>query len=71
MQALTAVVYVVAWVPLVLAGRRLGTRWGNRDAGVWLPVLLGPLGFAIFVAGSHPATQPRRLRDAARMRQVR
>ena len=55
------IVYVAVWVPLVLWGRRLGTRWGNPDAGLWLPALLGPLGFAMFAAGSHPATQPRRL----------
>lgn len=66
MGELTVIVYVLAWVPLVLAGRKLGSEWGNRDAGVWLPALLGPLGFAIFVAGSHPAMQPARVREAAR-----
>jgi hypothetical protein len=45
-----AVVYLLAWVPLVLAGRALGRRWGNPDAGFWLPVLLGALGFAMFAA---------------------
>jgi hypothetical protein len=42
------IVYLLAWVPLVFAGRALGRRWGNPDAGFWLPVLLGGLGFAIF-----------------------
>ena len=42
-------VYLLAWVPLVFAGRRLGRRWGNPDAGLWLPALLGGLGFAVLV----------------------
>jgi hypothetical protein len=48
------IVYLLAWVPLVFAGRALGRRWGNPDAGFWLPVLLGALGFAFFVTGSWP-----------------
>jgi hypothetical protein len=48
------IVYLLAWVPLVFAGRTLGKRWSNPDAGFWLPVLLGPLGFAFFVTGSYP-----------------
>lgn len=49
---MTAVViaYLLAWVPLVYAGRALGRRWGNPDAGFWLPVILGALGFAMFAA---------------------
>jgi hypothetical protein len=49
---MTAIViaYLLVWVPLVFAGRRLGRRWGNPDAGVWLPALLGGLGFAMFIA---------------------
>jgi hypothetical protein len=48
--AVIVIVYLLAWVPLVAAGRRLGRRWGNPDAGFWLPVLLGGLGFAMFIA---------------------
>ena len=44
------VVYLLAWVPLVYAGRALGRRRGNPDAGFWLPVILGALGFAMFAA---------------------
>ena len=49
---MTAVViaYLLVWAPLVFAGRMLGRRWGNPDAGFWLPVLLGGLGFAVFLA---------------------
>jgi hypothetical protein len=50
MTAALVIVYLVVWVPLVLAGRALGRRWDNPDAGFWLPVLLGPLGFAVFIA---------------------
>ena len=57
MGALLAVVYLIAWIPLVFAGRRLGRKWGNPDAGLWLPALLGALGFAIFAAGSRPAAE--------------
>lgn len=57
MTVTIAAVYLVTWVPLVFAGRRLGRRWGNPDAGLWLPAICGLLGFVIFVAGSHPATQ--------------
>jgi hypothetical protein len=49
-MAAIVIVYLLAWVPLVLAGRSLGRRWGNPDAGFWLPVLLGALGFAVFIA---------------------
>lgn len=59
MPALIAA-YLIVWIPLVFAGRWLGKAWGNEDAGNWLPPLLGLLGFLIFVAGSHPALQPRR-----------
>jgi len=52
--AAIVIVYLLAWVPLVLAGRRLGRRWGNSDAGFWLPALLGGLGFAVFIAASYP-----------------
>jgi hypothetical protein len=51
------VVYLLVWVPLILAGRVLGRRWGNPDAGFWLPVLLGALGFAMFVLGNYPREQ--------------
>jgi hypothetical protein len=44
------IVYLLLWAPLVYAGRTLGRRWGNPDAGFWLPALLGALGFAIFLA---------------------
>jgi hypothetical protein len=44
------IVYLLAWVPLVFAGRALGRRRGNPDAGLWLPALLGALGFAMFTA---------------------
>jgi ABC-type transport system involved in cytochrome c biogenesis permease subunit len=47
-MAAIVIVYLLAWVPLVVAGRALGRRRGNPDAGFWLPVLLGALGFAIF-----------------------
>ena len=49
---MTAIVliYLIAWVPLIYAGRALGRRWGNPDAGFWLPALLGPLGLAVFAA---------------------
>jgi hypothetical protein len=60
MEVLAVLLYLAAWVPLVFAGRRLGRAWGNPDAGLWLPAILGALGFAIFAAGSHPALQPRR-----------
>jgi hypothetical protein len=43
-------IYLLAWVPLVFAGRRLGRRWGNPEAGFWLPALLGVLGFAMLLA---------------------
>ena len=59
-MAVIVAAYLIAWIPLVFAGRRLGKAWGNPDAGFWLPAILGALGFVIFVAGSHPATQPRR-----------
>lgn len=62
MAAAAAVVYLIIWIPLVFAGRRLGARWGNPDAGFWLPAILGLLGFLIFAAGSHPATQGTRRR---------
>lgn len=55
MAAALAAVYLIIWIPLVLAGRRLGRKWGNEPAGLWLPAILGPLGFVIFVTGSHPA----------------
>ena len=48
-MAVIVIVYLLAWVPLVFAGRRLGRRWGNPDAGLWLPALLGGLGFAMFL----------------------
>lgn len=51
------VVYIVAWIPLVFLGRHLGRQWNNPDAGLWLPAILGALGFALFVLGSHPALQ--------------
>lgn len=54
------VAYLAAWVPLVLLGRRIGRGWHNPEAGTWLPALLGPLGFAVFIAAAHPALQPRR-----------
>jgi hypothetical protein len=60
LMAIIIVLYLAAWIPGVFAGRRLGSRWGNPEAGLWLPAILGPLGFAIFVSGSHPATQPGR-----------
>jgi hypothetical protein len=44
------IVYLLVWAPLVFAGRTLGRRRGNPDAGFWLPVLLGALGFAMFAA---------------------
>jgi hypothetical protein len=53
---MTAVIiaYLVAWVPLVFAGRHLGRRWGNPDAGLWLPAILGPLGLAVLAAACWP-----------------
>jgi hypothetical protein len=44
------IVYLLAWAPLVFAGRALGRRGGNPDAGLWLPALLGALGFAMLLA---------------------
>ena len=52
---IVAVIYLAMWVPLVLAGRVLGRRWGNPEAGTWLPAILGALGFAAFAAGNWPA----------------
>ncbi len=49
-MAAVVIVYLLVWAPLVFAGRALGRRWGNPDAGFWLPVLLGGLGFAVFLA---------------------
>lgn len=49
-MAAVVIVYLLVWVPLVFAGRKLGRRWGNPDAGFWLPALLGALGFAMFTA---------------------
>ena len=49
-MAVIVIVYLLAWVPLVVAGRSLGRRWDNPDAGLWLPALLGGLGFAVFLA---------------------
>ena len=48
---MTAIViaYLLVWVPIVYAGHALGRRWGNPDAGFWLPALLGPLGLAVLV----------------------
>ena len=63
MAAAVIIAYLILWIPLVLAGRGLGRAWGNPDAGIWLPAILGLLGFIIFAAGSHPATQPQRVRD--------
>jgi ABC-type transport system involved in cytochrome c biogenesis permease subunit len=45
----TVIVYLLVWVPLVFAGRALGRRRGNPEAGFWLPALLGALGFAMFI----------------------
>jgi hypothetical protein len=61
-ETAVVIVYLLAWVPLVFAGRTLGRRWGNPDAGFWLPALLGPLGFAMFTAialidGTAPRTR--------------
>ena len=52
------IVYLLVWVPLVFAGRALGRRWGNPDAGLWLPALLCGLGFVMFVAASYPWEKP-------------
>lgn len=64
-----AVGIVLGWLVLdgllTISGVHLGRAWGNPSAGLWLPLLAGPLGFIIFVTGSHPATQPARLRQAA------
>jgi len=49
-MAAVVIVYLLAWVPLVFAGRALGRRQGNPDAGLWLPALLGALGFAMLLA---------------------
>lgn len=49
-MAAVVIVYLLAWVPLVFAGRTLGCRWDNPEAGFWLPALLGALGFAMFTA---------------------
>lgn len=38
---------------------------GNPDAGLWLPAILGLLGFVIFVPGSHPELQGRGAADRA------
>ena len=46
-MAAAVVVYLLAWVPLVFAGRALGRRRGNPEAGFWLPALLGALGLAV------------------------
>ena len=55
------IAYLLVWVPLVYAGRTLGRRWGNPDAGFWLPVLLGALGFAMFtVIAAADGAVPRR-----------
>ena len=54
------IIYLAVWIPLLLAGRRLGRAWGNLEAGTWLPGILGPFGFAVFIAAAHPALQPRR-----------
>lgn len=61
-MAVIIAAYLIMWIPLVFAGRWLGKAWGNPDAGLWLPVILGVLGFIIFVAGSHPALQPERVK---------
>lgn len=49
-MAAVVIVYLLVWAPLVYAGRTLGKRWGNPDAGLWLPAILGALGFAMFTA---------------------
>lgn len=61
------IVNLATWIPLVLAGRYLGRKWGHPEAGFWCPFLMGLIGFVIFVTGSHPATQPRRSREHARL----
>ena len=63
--------WLTGWAVLIWAGRQLGRYWHNEQAGWLLPLVLGVLGFLIFAAGSHPATQPRRLRGPADMRAVR
>jgi hypothetical protein len=53
--------WLVGWAVLIWAGRQLGRYWHNEQAGWVLPLVLGVLGFLIFAAGSHPATQPERV----------
>lgn len=60
MAAVVIVIYLLAWVPLVLLARHVGRGWGNAEAGTWLPGILGPFGFLVFVAAAHPAFQPKR-----------
>lgn len=65
-MTLIVAAYLIIWLPLVFASRRLGKSWGNPDAGLWLPAILGLLGFVIFAAGSYPAMQPQRAGHASR-----
>ena len=61
-MAAFVIVYLLAWVPLVFAGRSLGRRWGNPEAGFWLPALLGGLGFGLLVVvGFADGDIPRRI----------
>jgi hypothetical protein len=47
-------IVLILWVFSIVAGYYLGKRKGRRAAGLWLTVLLGPIGLAILAFALRP-----------------